>query len=558
MPKPLAAVNASQDIQQPIVISFGGGKNSRVRPLDIDLNECTDGYNFDLDLDVLSFRRRRPFDLVATAPNAGSINGYAEYFPVTGSPSMLIQAGPTVYQWDGASTFTSVGTCSAAAKLRGTRNSNFVLSGYVLITDLTKSENVKTWDGTTYTDLVHNLTGTLQAKYCHVHLERAIFANVKNNGTDTPHVVLASAISDATNLTAGNRPSSSIGADAAWYLPVSDLRPINGLEHGFGQLIFSTERGSLHRLTGSSAFDFALEDFYNGSNVAGDESLVNIGNDIIMGLPSRIETLSGTINFGDVETDDLSRWISPDVLDATDWTIAYNQRLQKIFCFPNHTTNLFVLHKNLLNRAANKYQAYEKRDVTSPGLSPWSIWKTQHAINFTPTCVWSAVDPMTGLDEVYMGDASGHIYRMDGSGSTDGGTALAAGSNITASRTSAIFRIPDGEVFDVSGWITYSKSFAVSVTLTFLFGGINQFDQQITVSLPVDATVPVYNGSAYWGGTYYYSATFGARLTRQDWKAAGYNSHVQVRADVTGAADFNITEIGLSFTSVKQLTGAKR
>jgi hypothetical protein len=157
-----------------------------------------------------------------------------------------------------------------------------------------------------------------------------------------------------------------------------------------------------------------------------------------------------------------------------------------------------------------------------------------------------------------MGDQFGKIYKMDGSQSTDGGTALAAGSSITASRTSAVFRVPDAEAYDLSGWITYAKAFPCTVTLTFQWGGITQFDQAITISLPNDSTVPVYNGSAYYGGPYYYNAAFGARLTRQNWKAAGYDSHLQCKASVTGNADFNIAEIGLRFTAVNQQTGQKR
>lgn len=558
MPRPLAAVNPSADLQQPIVISFGGGKNSRVRPLDIDINECVDGYNFDLDLDQKSFKRRNAFDLVATAPNAGSINGWFQYLAADGTVSTGIQAAGNVYSWDGASTFTLVGTCSTSAKLRGPRTSNFTLFGHVLVTDLSLQENVKTWDGTTYADLAHNLTGTLQAKFCHVHLERAIFANVVSNGTATPHVVLASAVSDDTDLSAGSRPSSSIGSDAAWFLPVSDLRPINGLEHGFGQLIFSTAYGSLHRLTGSTSFDFALEDFYAHSNVAGDECLTNIGNDIVMGLPGRIETLSGTINFGDVETDDLSRWIRPDIETVTDWTITYNQRLQKILCFPAGLAKVYVLHKSLLSRAANKYQAYERREIMTPGVSPWSVWTTAHPVGFQPSCVWTCIDPTTLLEVTYMGDSVGRIFRLDGSFANDGQSALAGGSTITASRTSTVFRIPDAEAFDLTGWITYSKSFACTVTLTFLWGGINNFDQAISISLPNDSSIAVYNGNAYWGGPVYYSAPFGSRLTRQNWKAAGNGSHVQCRVDIVGSVDFNIAEIGLSFTAVNQQSGPKR
>ena len=96
VPRPAAAVIASQEIQ-PVVITFGGGKNSRVRPLDIDINECTAGQNFDLDNDQLAFRRRRAFDLVATAPNASSIQGWGQFLPVTGAAAMIIQAAGNVY-----------------------------------------------------------------------------------------------------------------------------------------------------------------------------------------------------------------------------------------------------------------------------------------------------------------------------------------------------------------------------------------------------------------------------------------------------------------------------
>src|SRR5689334_5440354 len=138
MPRPVTALIPGQDLPQPVVISFGAGKHSRVRSLDVDLNECVDGQNFDLDLDVLAFKRRKAFDLVATAPNAGSINGFAQYIPVNlSTPSTIIQAAGVVYSWDGTSTgFTAVGTCSANAKLRGKREANFNLLNHVLVTDL--------------------------------------------------------------------------------------------------------------------------------------------------------------------------------------------------------------------------------------------------------------------------------------------------------------------------------------------------------------------------------------------------------------------------------------
>ena len=83
-------------------LNFRGGRNRRSRTIDIDHSECAEGKNFDIDLEFAGLRPRRPFDLIATATNAGSINGYAQLIKQDGSLSTLIQAGDTVYEWDGA------------------------------------------------------------------------------------------------------------------------------------------------------------------------------------------------------------------------------------------------------------------------------------------------------------------------------------------------------------------------------------------------------------------------------------------------------------------------
>jgi len=202
------------------VITFGGGINARRRTADVDPNECVSGsVNFDLDPQYRALSRRNAFDLVATAPNAGAINGFAQLISPDNSVSTLVQAGTTVYEWDGDQVFTSVGTVTSGAKLRGPREHNFTLSDFVIITDLAGLETVKKWDGTTFADLAHNLGGNFFAKYCRVYNERAIYANV-TAGTATPHVILGSAIGDSEDLSAGDRPASALGFDAAWFLPM--------------------------------------------------------------------------------------------------------------------------------------------------------------------------------------------------------------------------------------------------------------------------------------------------------------------------------------------------
>ena len=517
-----------------VILTFGGGLNARRRVVDVSLDECVaPSENFDLDPQFRALNRRKPFDLVATTPNGASINGFAQLIKQDGSVSTLVQAGGNVYTWDGDSTFVLVGTVATGAKLRGPREHNYTLDEFVIITDLEKAEVVKKWDGTTLTNFAHNLGGDLFAKYCRVYNERAFLANVKTT-IDTPHVLLGSKISDAEDLSNADRPSSALSAADPFFIPSPDLRPFNGLEAAFGQFLLSTERGRLYRLSGSTGEDFAIEEFHVGSAVVGDEAIKNIGNDVVMGLAGRIESLSGTLNFGDVEANDLSLPIGSLVKDVTGWTIEYDRKLQKVFCFPNNQSALYVLHKNVLNDKENQ-------------LSPWSKWTTTHTTNFTPTTVMQLVNPLNNQDVVYFGDTAGRIYRLDGEGGQDGGT-----DDITVKRRSGMFAVPDGNTFDVKGWIHYRKLFAATVTIRVLGGGVAIYDQEISLQLPENANVAVYGGESYYGDqTSLYGVSFTGRIHRQDWGAAGQASHFQLEVQVTGNEDVDIEEIGIEFDSAK-------
>lgn len=525
---------AAPDYRQ--VMTFGGGLNSRRRVADIDINECALGSeNFDLDPQFRALIRRRPFDLMATTPNSESINGFAQLVRPNGTVSTLVQAGGNVYSWDGDATFSLVGTVNTGAKIRGPREHNYTLSGFVIVTDLARQETVKKWDGTSFADFNHDLGGDLIAKYCRVENERAWFANIITT-TDTPHVILASQIGDSEVLSAADRPSASLGFDAPFFLISLDLRPINGIEEAFGNIIFSTARGRLYKLQGADATDFTLGRFYQGSAVVGDEAIKNVGNDVALGLQGRIESLSGTEQFGDVETDDLSRPIKPQVENVTGWTIEYDRRLQKIYCFPNNQSAVYVAYKGVLT------------DPLSQGLSPWSKWTTSHPLGFQPTAVMALIDPISGKDAVYMGDDSGNIYKMDGSGAQDGGT-----DDITTKRRSGLFTVPEGQTFDLRGWIEYRKLFPTEVTIRLLGGGTAVYDQTITRQLPQADNIAVYGGNHWYGdNTSTYGVSFSSRLHRQNWRAAGQASHFQLETEITSDEDFDIEEIGVEFDTAEE------
>jgi hypothetical protein len=142
-----------------------------------------------------------------------------------------------------------------------------------------------------------------------------------------------------------------------------------------------------------------------------------------------------------------------------------------------------------------------------------------------------------------MGDSSGNIYRMEGSGSSgDGGT-----SSIDTNWTSKVFSMPlDAEAFDVIGYIKYKKNVAATVTLTFLAAGKTAFDQAITITSRPSRT-SITGAARITGESKYWGAAFQNRLIRQAFDAPGQMADFQVKVDVTGTGDFNINEIGLRF-----------
>lgn len=522
------------------VIRFGGGLNTRGSEDQISVIECADGQNFDLDVDNNLFGRRKPFDLVATATNGVQVRGFAQLEKQDGTLSTLVQAGGNVYSWDGASSFVLVGTCNVASKLRGGLDQNFQLDNKVIITDLKKLTVVKTWDGTTYETLGHDLGTDFFAAHCFVDRERAIYGDIRTS-TDTPHLIASSARGDITMMTTANRPSSALGEADPWFLPIPDFRTVNGLLGAFGQFIISTERGRIFQLTGTTSKDFALAPFYPDSGAVGKDSIVFIGNDIAYVKQGIIESLFATSQLGDVETDDLSRKIAPTIQDVDQMIAVYCSRVQKIYFVDRNNSRIFVYHKPFRDDAARKIAAR----IPEPQISPWSVWKTQHASSFQPQVMMNIRRPIDGLRVCYFGGDNGEIFQMEGSGSQDGGTA-----NLTVDRTSRVFTVPGGRTLTgAEGWIRYRKRFAETLTMTFQFSGKYQKDEVLTINLPAAENNPVYGGAFYYGGPVYYGFPFELRFAEQKFVPPGHSTQFAVKLSIDGSADFFVEEVGLRFTA---------
>lgn len=517
-----------------VVIKFGGGLHTRASEDEIDPREAADGSNFLLDLENRELRPRPPFDLIGKVPNGAEIRGGFTLLKSDGTVSTCFQAGATVYEWDGQDSFTAIGSVNALSKLRGHwRSHQWTLDDKVLITDQALLDVVKEWDGTTFqsvtfTNEAHSAFGTFYAKYLHVADERAVFSHVRDPSGTVPHMIVGSMREDYTIITVTDRPSSSLNEADPFYLLTPDLKPINGHEEAFGTAIISTEHGKLFNVSGASAKDFSVDEFYAGSAASGDEAVTYIGNDIIYGRQGRIESVKDTDRFGDSEADDLTAGISDQIEGYLGWRIVYNSRLNRVYLFPEGVSEVLVF--NTAMRGGE--------------LSPWQRWRTNHPLAFQPTFVMSMLDPSDGLEYVFMGDSAGHIYRMEGSGADgDGGQ-----TDIATDWLTRLFSAPlDAKINSIQGYVKYRKNVGCTVRLTFRLSGTTATDELVTVTIPAITNVAHFGGPHYFGGEVHFGAQYENRLLRQKFRPPGQNSDFQVRVQVEGVNTFAINEVGIRF-----------
>lgn len=510
-------------------ILFPYGLNENDYP---DLGEAyTDSYNFELSSSNFAFKPRAPFDSVAVATNASDIRGFMQLVTRTGTQTTLVQSGDTVYEWAGSSSFTSRGTIHASSKLRDTY---WPLGEYLVLTDLMKLTAVKKWNGTTFSTLTTGLAGSLFAKYGVVHKNRVWLFNITEGSTALPHVVLGSALENPESYNSSTRSgdSSFSTGNEAFFMVVPDLRAINGVMVFHDQLVISTDEGRLFKLTGSDSTTFAWAEFYAGSAAIGDESMVNIGNDgAYMRAGGNIESLVATDRFGDVSTDDLSRWIPGSVEDLEGAVVVYDQTNQKVFFFV--TSKILVLFKDLL----------------ASGKSPWSIYKTQHANGFNTSAAKYMRRPGTEVFTVYFGGNAGQIYDLNGEGTGDGG-----GSAIIARRKT---RFIDSEIAQIDfrrhvipGRVQYRRLNEVNLDLIFEWG--EEFSESTsTINLKGP---PTGDDGVYFGGVIYFSEAiyfnqgfeFAGKVATQGFSPTGKGIGFFLTAAVESTKNFLVDHIEIT------------
>jgi hypothetical protein len=506
-------------------ILFSGGLNENQNP---NILEAKAGYNFELGFSQTKFIPRPPFALAGTATNGSSINGLMQLVKRDNTETTLVCAGTAVYKWDGA-TFTSVGSVTSGSLLRDTYWS---LGDYLVITDITKTTVVKQWDGTTFGTLTTGLGTSLFARYGVVHRGRVWLFNVKT-ATDTPHLMVASLFETPTSYNVALRAQDGTftTGNEAFYMVTPDLKPINGVAVFHNQLIISTEDGRLFVLTGNDSRDYAWTDFYTGSAAIGTESIANVGNDVLyMRKGGNIESLIATQQYGDVRSDDISRWIPQTVMDLTGALIAYDQSNQKVFFFVNNG-KVLVLFKDLLGS----------------GASPWSVYKTQHPSNFVTSAAKYMRYPSTLTYTVMFGDATGHIFDINGDVSGDAST-----YNIATLRELRLVDAVDNLDYRrriLHGRVTYRRIGDCDLTLFFDWPDeYNVSDSTIRLKGPPAGEVAAYySASSYYNDIAYYNmgSAFANKISSRGFSPTGRSYGVTMGMQLDTKVRFQIDYIDL-------------
>jgi hypothetical protein len=482
-----------------VKIFYGAGLNENQYP---HPSEAAAGsYNFDLKKDSSYLHPRMPFDLLATATGGAEIKGMLQLIKRDDTETTLIQSGASLLKWDGATTFSSVATVTSVAKLRDTYWS---LGDYLVVTDLSKRQVVSKWDGSTFSTLTTGLGSNLYAKYGIVHHGRVWLFNVTTT-TDTPHLMVASAFENPESYDTSKRAVSGtfVTGSEAFYMLTPDLKPINGVALSIsGDLVVSTERGRLFKLTGSSATDYRWVDFYPQSGAIGDEAIVSVGNDIhYMRQGAAIESLQATQNYGDVAADDLSRWIPDTIKNQTGAIAVYDQQNQKVLWFLSGASKALVFFKDVFHGGAVIDETGAKAK-----LSPWSVYKTSHGSDFTTSCARYMRIPGTDNYSVLFGDSAGRIFNLNGTGNGDAGD-----TDITVVRKTRFLGAESGLDFTrkiPKGKVQYQRTQQCSISIALEWGDeYNTSTASVTLDGPLSSdSASYFGGSSYFGGTVYFNS----------------------------------------------------
>jgi hypothetical protein len=285
-------------------------------------------------------------------------------------------------------------------------------------------------------------------------------------------------------------------------------------------------------------------DFYPHSASLSDEAMTSTGNDIqYMRQGAAIESLKATQNYGDVASDDLSRWIPETIKNQTGAIAVYDQQNQKVLWFLSGASKVLAFYKDLFYGGCQIDDAGNKA-----ALSPWSVYKTDHDSAFTTSAAKYMRLPGTQNFSVLFGDSSGRIFDLNGDGVGDAGAV-----DITLVRKTRFMGKESGLDYTrriPKGRINYQRTQQCTLNITLDWGDeYNSSTASVTLDGPLPTDVAAYfGGNVYFGGAVYFNQVAATSSVKShiktDW--VGRGSVVTKTVSNTDSVRFQVDNIELT------------
>ena len=590
-------------------LDFDGGlnENDGTAP-----NECQEGHNFDLVFGDTNLIPRKPLDLKGTATNSGEIAGIMQLIKRDDTETTLIfeddGVTPTIYLWDGGSTFTSKRTTNlvTGSKLRSTYYS---LDDILAITDIEKNTPVMCWDGTSLTRKktaltdgagssvtgITQTTGTATVTYGAVHGlavgDLITIIGADQAGYNGEHEVLTVPLTTTVTIAVDSGTVSpatgTITADGEVTLYAKYSAVHNGRLWLFNVTTDATD--TPHLMVASAfeniqSFDTAAraedgtvtsdEAFYiltpdlkpiNGVAQFNKELIISTVDGKLFRLTGNdatnyrwVDYFSGSaaigtetmVNFGnDVAL--MRDGGRIDTLRQTDASgdVTVDDISRWIPMTTRNLTDAITVYDNDYQKVyffvQSKILVLYKEHLYGSNTSPWSIFKTELDFRFNTLAATRIRRP--GLDSysVYVGGSTGEIYDLNGVGDGDAGT-----EGIQVKRRSNLIEELDTKQGMLMGAIQYRRKGQVTVNMSCDWSeeyNVTTASVNLKGRGPLDIPSPYYGGLFYYGGDAYYNAgfLFDGKPTAQRFSPAGRGPSFFFEINTDSIYGFQIDHITL-------------
>ena len=590
-------------------LTFDGGlnENDGTAP-----NECQEGYNFDLVYGDRDLRPRKPLDLKGTAPLGGEIAGIMQLIKRDDTETTLVfeddGVTPTIYQWDGSTTFTSKRTTNLATNSK-LRSVYYSLDDRLAIVDIAKATPLMTWDGTTLSRHKTALTDGAGAAVTGI-TQTAGVATVTYGATH------GKAVGDLITIIGANETayngekevlSTPTTTTLTYAIDASTASPATGTITADGEVTLYAKYGIIHNgrqwlfnvktdstdtphLMVASAFE-NIESYDTSARaedatLTGDEAFYMLTRDlkpingvarfnkelVISTVDGRLYRLTGNdatnyrwvdyyagsaaigtetmVNFGN----DVAMMKAGGRIDTLSSTDKFSDVTVDDISrwIPNTTKNLQDAisvydadYQKVYFFVQGKVLVLYKEHLYGSQTSPWSVFKTELGFQFNTSAAVRLRRP--GLPEysVYIGGESGEIYDMNGVGDGDAGSI-----GIQVKRKSALIEEIPTKMGMLMGEVQYRRVGQVDLNLSCDWSE----EYNITTSTirlkgrgPTDTPSPYYGGTFYFGGEVYFNAgfLFEGKPTTQRFSPGGRGPSFFFEVNTDSVYSFQIDHINL-------------